>query len=105
MNNPNNINLILDHGLSRNIRHIDYHYILTAIRKCRRITKLIRNGYKIKNIRFLYGLKLDSGSKPKAYQSYVFITLSRDKYELLTVFIDIVNMKVIEVVNVKKSCY
>lgn len=80
--------------------HTYHHRLVEVLARNRKFAKFIENGYKIKNVKFLYGLELDDSSL-KIVQRYALITIAKDN-ELKSIFIDIINGKMLEIFNAKK---
>lgn len=76
------------------------HRLAEVLARNRKFIKLIENGYKVENVKFLYGLELDDLSL-RITQRYALVVIAKDN-ELKSIFIDTINGKTLEIFNVKK---
>lgn len=86
--------------ISGNTFHTYYHRLAMVLAKNRKFVRLIKNGYRVKNVKFLHDLELGN-SDIKITQRYALITVAKGD-ELRGVFVDVVNGRTLEVFNVRK---
>lgn len=80
--------------------HIYHHRLAEILSRNRKFIKLIENGYRVENVKFLYGLELDNASL-KITNRYALVTVTKGD-ELKSVFVDTISGKILEIFNAKK---
>lgn len=94
---------VVDKILDQAITFTDYFKVVDAVMKSRRLSKYIKNGYRILGVKFLYGLEMDRDSVPKLGLPYALVTIGKDSYEVLAVFIDVIRGKILKLFNVRNA--
>lgn len=83
------------------IFHAQQQRLAEVLTRNRKFVKLIESGYRVENVKFLYGLELDDSSL-KIIQRYALVTVAKSN-ELKSILIDVVNGKTLEIFSIKKA--